>query len=77
MKKRYFAIKICAVALATLPLWSCSDFLDTESPSQQGNDVVYENIGMTKSAVIGVYSQMLDSYAFGQKYLSTGKVAQI
>lgn len=67
MKKRYFAIKICAVALATLPLWSCSDFLDTESPSQQGNDVVYENIGMTKSAVIGIYSQMLDSYAFGQK----------
>lgn len=65
--KRNIATKICAVALATLPLWSCSDFLDTESPSQQGNDVVFENIGMVKSAVMGVYSSMLESTAFGQK----------
>ncbi len=67
MKKRYISIKICALALATLPLWSCSDFLNTESPSQQDNSMVYENAGMVKSAVNGIYSQMLDSYAFGQK----------
>lgn len=64
--KKNITIKTLTVILA-LSLSSCSDFLDTDSPSQQGTDVVYENVGMTKSAIMGIYSQMLDAYVFGQK----------
>lgn len=33
-------------------LTSCSDFLDTESPSVQSSTVTFENEGMTRSAII-------------------------
>ena len=34
-------------------LTSCSDFLDTESPSVQSSTVTFENEGMTRSAIMG------------------------
>ena len=46
---------------------SCSDFLDTESLSEQTGEVIYENEGMTRSAIMGIYSQLCDSYVYGQK----------
>ena len=51
-----------------LPLFtSCSDFLDTESPSQQTSQVIYENEGMARSAIMGVYSDLAGTYVYGQK----------
>ena len=38
---------------------SCSDFLDTESLSEQTGEVIYENEGMTRSAIMGIYSQQI------------------
>lgn len=46
---------------------SCSDFLDTESLSEQTGEVIYENEGMTRSAIMGIYSQLCDTYVYGQK----------
>lgn len=46
---------------------SCSDFLDTESFSEQTGEVIYENEGMTRSAIMGIYSQLCDTYVYGQK----------
>lgn len=46
---------------------SCSDFLDTESPSVQSSQVVYENEGMARAAIMGVYSQLAGTYIYGQK----------
>lgn len=48
-------------------LTSCEDFLETESPSQQTSQVVYENEGMARSAIMGVYSQLSGTYVYGQK----------
>ena len=46
---------------------SCSDFLETESPSQQTSQVIYENEGMARSAIMGVYSDLAGTYVYGQK----------
>ena len=48
-------------------LTSCSDFLDTESPSVQSSTVTFENEGMTRSAIMGVYSELAGTYVYGQK----------
>ena len=46
---------------------SCSDFLDTESLSEQTGEVIYENEGMPRSAIMGIYSKLCDTYVYGQK----------
>lgn len=48
-------------------LTSCEDFLDTESPSQQTSQVIFENEGMARSAIMGVYSDLAGTYVYGQK----------
>ena len=53
--------------LTSYLLTSCSDFLDTESPSQQTSQVIYENEGMARSAIMGVYSDLAGTYVYGQK----------
>ncbi len=58
------ACVICAVCALTI---GCSDFLDTESPSQQTSQVIYENEGMARAAVMGVYSDLAGTYVYGQK----------
>lgn len=55
---------VCAVCGLTT---GCSDFLDTESPSQQTSQVIYENEGMARAAVMGVYSDLAGTYVYGQK----------
>jgi len=55
---------VCAVCSLTT---GCSDFLDTESPSQQTSQVIYENEGMARAAVMGVYSDLAGTYVYGQK----------
>lgn len=57
----------CAALLGGLLLPSCNDFLETESPSEQTSEVVYQNEGMARSAIMGVYSQLSDTYVYGQK----------
>lgn len=52
---------------SSLILTSCADFLDTESPSQQTSQVIYENEGMARSAIMGVYSDLAGTYVYGQK----------
>lgn len=46
---------------------SCADFLDTESSSVQSSQNVFENEGMAKAAIMGVYSQLAGTYVYGQK----------
>lgn len=58
------ACVVCAVCALTT---GCSDFLDTESPSQQTSQVIYENEGMARAAVMGVYSDLAGTYVYGQK----------
>ena len=57
---------ICAIC-AICGLASCSDYLDTESPSQQTSQVIYENEGMARAAIMGVYSDLAGTYVYGQK----------
>jgi len=60
--------KLCYLLIAGgLLFTSCSDFLDTESPSQQTGQVTFENEGMTRSAIMGVYSDLAGTYVYGQK----------
>lgn len=60
---RYLAVLLAGC----LMLGSCSDFLDTESPSEQTSQVIYENEGLARSALMGVYSIMTGTYVYGQK----------
>ena len=60
---RYLAVLLAG----GLMLGSCSDFLDTESPSEQTSQVIYENEGLARSALMGVYSIMTGTYVYGQK----------
>ena len=46
---------------------ACEDFLETESPSKQTSETVYNNEGMTRSAIMGVYSQLNVTNVYGQK----------
>jgi hypothetical protein len=57
----YFAVA------GVLMLSSCTDFLDTKSPSIQSAENVFENEGMTRSAIMGVYSQLSTTLVYGQK----------
>ncbi len=58
---------ITSILAGALVLTGCSDFLETASPSQQSSQNVYANEGMTKSAIMGVYAQMMGTYIYGQK----------
>ncbi len=52
----------------TLLFGACKDdFLDTESPSIQSSEVVFENEGMARAAIMGVYTRLSDTYVYGQK----------
>lgn len=64
MKKH---ILLCMAVAGSLILASCSDFLETDSPSSQTGEVIFENEGLAKSAIMGVYSLMTDTYVYGQK----------
>lgn len=44
-----------------------ANFLDTASPSEQSAQTIFENEGMAKAAVMGVYSYLGDTYVYGQK----------
>ena len=47
----------------TLLFGACKDdFLDTESPSIQSSEVVFENEGMARAAIMGVYTRLSDTY---------------
>lgn len=46
---------------------SCEDFLNTDSPSEQSKENLFENEGMTRSAIMGVYSELAGTYVYGQK----------
>jgi len=53
MKKIYSLITIAVL------FGGCTDdFLDTKSPSIQSVENVFENVGMTRSAIMGIYSQL-------------------
>ena len=68
MKKRlYNAIILATCSAATLVMSGCSDFLDTESPSEQTSQVIFENEGMARSAIMGIYSDLAGTYVYGQK----------
>lgn len=41
--------------------------MDTASPSEQSAQTIFENEGMAKAAVMGVYSYLGDTYVYGQK----------
>jgi len=64
---KYNILKSVFVGCAVCTLTSCSDFLDTESPSQQTSQVIYENEGMARAAIMGVYSDLAGTYVYGQK----------
>lgn len=66
MKHRYLLFIIYSLSFSMM-LASCADFLDTESPSQQTSQVIYENEGMARSAIMGVYSDLAGTYVYGQK----------
>jgi hypothetical protein len=53
--------------MAGLMLCSCADFLDTKSPSIQSSENVFENEGMTRAAIMGIYSQLATTFVYGQK----------
>ena len=64
MNKKYL---LNILTIGFILLTSCSDFLDTSSPSEQNSQNVFENEGMTRSAILGVYSQLAGTYVYGQK----------
>ena len=64
MKKYKF---ISILLAGSLTFGACSDFLDTESPSEQTPEVIFENEGLARSALMGVYSMMTGTYVYGQK----------
>ena len=62
--------KVGAFALLApfaLTFSSCNDYLDTESPSQQTSQVIFENEGMARSALMGIYCDLTNTYVYGQK----------
>jgi len=62
MKKIYSLITIAVL------FGGCTDdFLDTKSPSIQSVENVFENVGMTRSAIMGIYSQLATTFVYGQK----------
>lgn len=63
-------VKIGLFALLTpfvMTFTSCNDYLDTESPSQQTSQVIFENEGMARSALMGIYCDLTNTYVYGQK----------
>ena len=61
--KKLISILLCGALTFT----SCSDFLDTDSPSKQSSEVVFETESMAKAALMGIYSSLCGTYAYGQK----------
>ena len=49
--KKLISILLCGALTFT----SCSDFLDTDSPSKQSSEVVFETESMAKAALIWLY----------------------
>ena len=64
---KYNILKSVFWGCALCTFTSCNDFLDTESPSQQTSQVIYENEGMARAAIMGVYSDLAGTYVYGQK----------
>lgn len=64
MKRFKLAYLLMAVSVL---FTACSDFLDTESASEQTAQVTFENEGMARSAIMGVYSDLAGTYVYGQK----------
>jgi hypothetical protein len=59
---------IYLLILSAFLLNACTDnFLDTKSPSIQSSQNVFENEGMARSAIMGVYSQLATTFVYGQK----------
>ena len=52
--KKLISILLCGALTFT----SCSDFLDTDSPSKQSSEVVFETESMAKAALMGIYSSL-------------------
>ena len=61
--KKLISILLCGALTFT----SCSDFLDTDSPSKQSSEVVFETESIAKAALMGIYSSLCGTYAYGQK----------
>lgn len=57
MKKKYIVYAV--MLFAGLTCTSCSDYLDTSSPSVLSNETVFTTEAMTKSAIMGVYSTLI------------------
>ena len=55
--KKLISILLCGALTFT----SCSDFLDTDSPSKQSSEVVFETESMAKAALMGIYSSLCET----------------
>ena len=58
MKRKKIYSLICVAGLLTVT--SCSDFLETSSPSEMNGDYVFSNSASTRSAMDGAYEQWRD-----------------
>ncbi len=67
MKKNIFL----AGLLLAFGLTSCSDFLDTESPSKYEDDYVFDNKEEITRALSGVYNYLLSSSTYGGAFYTT------
>lgn len=63
MKKTIYLVLLAIILIST----SCNDFLETESPSKQSNENVFNTAAMAEAALMGVYSTMTNTYVYGQK----------
>ncbi len=63
MKKIIYTGLILLASFST----SCNDFLETESPSKQSNENVFNSRPMAEGALMGVYASMTSTYVYGQK----------
>lgn len=58
---------IYSLLAINLLLFSCKEFLVTESPSTLNSETVFKTEAMTEAAIMGVYAQLTNSYVYGQK----------
>lgn len=66
MKTKQY-IKILGVSLVLLTSYSCSDYLDVESPSNISETEAFSDIDYTYSALIGVYNQLGGDNGYGNR----------
>ncbi len=62
MKKIIYSILSLSLLFA-----SCDDFLDTDSPSKQTPDNLYNSLFFTEASLMGIYSTLTESTVYGQK----------